>query len=293
MNTNSNTYTVVYTTIVCVLVAAILAFVSQSLKPSQEANEKAETISQILTAAQFGEKSEWQEKGNAAVLDFYKSNIAESIVINAAGEKVSDLNAADAEIYTTSSLKAQNYNIKGGKDLQLPVYKFSNGISVIPVYGAGLWGPVWGYIAFESDLNTIAGAYFDHESETPGLGGKIKDDPSFRAQFKGKSVDFADAKGIFNIVKGGAPAGKANAIDAITGATMTSKGLNEAINVWLEAYKSFLGSNAAKACGHHNCEGQCGKDCADCEGECSGECEGQCEGNCAHECQNNATTTEE
>lgn len=293
MNTNSNTYTVVYTTIVCVLVAAILAFVSQSLKPSQEANEKAETISQILTAAQFGEKSEWQEKGNAAVLDFYKSNIAESIVINAAGEKVSDLNAADAEIYTTSNLKAQNYNIKGGKDLQLPVYKFSNGISVIPVYGAGLWGPVWGYIAFESDLNTIAGAYFDHESETPGLGGKIKDDPSFRAQFKGKSVDFADAKGIFNIVKGGAPEGKANAIDAITGATMTSKGLNEAINVWLEAYKSFLGSNAAKACGHHNCEGQCGKDCADCEGECSGECEGQCEGNCTHECQNNATTTEE
>ena len=293
MNTNSNTYTVVYTTIVCVLVAAILAFVSQSLKPSQEANEKAETISQILTAAQFGEKSEWQAKGNAAVLDFYKSNIAESIVINAAGEKVSDLNAADAEIYTTSSLKAQNYNIKGGKDLQLPVYKFSNGISVIPVYGAGLWGPVWGYIAFESDLNTIAGAYFDHESETPGLGGKIKDDPSFRAQFKGKSVDFADAKGIFNIVKGGAPEGKANAIDAITGATMTSKGLNEAINVWLEAYKSFLSSNAAKACGHHNCEGQCGKDCADCEGECSGECEGQCEGNCTHECQNNATTTEE
>ena len=293
MNTNSNTYTVVYTTIVCVLVAAILAFVSQSLKPSQEANEKAETISQILTAAQFGEKSEWQAKGNAAVLDFYKSNIAESIVINASGEKVSDLNAADAEIYTTSSLKAQNYNIKGGKDLQLPVYKFSNGISVIPVYGAGLWGPVWGYIAFESDLNTIAGAYFDHESETPGLGGKIKDDPSFRAQFKGKSVDFADAKGIFNIVKGGAPEGKANAIDAITGATMTSKGLNEAINVWLEAYKSFLGSNAAKACGHHNCEGQCGKDCADCEGECSGECEGQCEGNCTHECQNNATTTEE
>lgn len=293
MNTNSNTYTVVYTTIVCVLVAAILAFVSQSLKPSQEANEKAETISQILTAAQFGEKSEWQEKGNAAVLDFYKSNIAESIVINAAGEKVSDLNAADAEIYTTSSLKAQNYNIKGGKDLQLPVYKFSNGISVIPVYGAGLWGPVWGYIAFESDLNTIAGAYFDHESETPGLGGKIKDDPSFRAQFKGKSVDFADAKGIFNIVKGGAPEGKANAIDAITGATMTSKGLNEAINVWLEAYKSFLGSNAAKACGHHNCEGQCGNGCADCEGECSGECEGQCEGNCTHECQNNATTTEE
>lgn len=58
MNTNSNVYTVVYTTVICVLVAAILAFVSQSLKPMQEDNEKAETISQILTAGRFGEKEE-------------------------------------------------------------------------------------------------------------------------------------------------------------------------------------------------------------------------------------------
>ena len=64
MNTNSNTYTVIYTTLVCVLVAAILAFVSQSLKPKQEANEKAETISQILTAAGFDGKAHWQEIGN-------------------------------------------------------------------------------------------------------------------------------------------------------------------------------------------------------------------------------------
>lgn len=277
MNTNSNTYTVIYTTIVCVLVAAILAFVSQSLKPKQEANEKAETISQILTAAQFGEKSDWQAKGNAATLDFYKQNAAEAIVINADGQKIGDLSIADATIYTTSELKAQNYNIKGGSELSLPVYKFSNDITVIPVYGAGLWGPVWGYVAFESDLKTIAGAYFDHESETPGLGGKIKDDPSFRAQFGGKSVDFSDAKGIFNIVKGGAPEGKENAIDAITGATMTSKGLNEAINVWLEAYKSYLTSNAAKQC---------------CNGECSGECDGECSGECSGECEEETTTEE-
>ena len=227
MNTNSNVYTVIYTTVVCVLVAALLALVSSSLKPKQDANEKAETISQILTAAQFGEKSEWQAKGNAAVLDFYKQNVAEAVLIDASGNK----------------LKAQNYNIKGGSAAKLPVYIFKNGVSVIPVYGAGLWGPVWGYLALGSDLKTIAGAYFDHESETPGLGGKIKDDPSFRAQFKGKSIDFNDPKAAFSIVKGGAPAGKANAIDAISGATMTSKGLDEAINVWIEAYKSYLTKN--------------------------------------------------
>ena len=243
MNTNSNVYTVIYTTVVCVLVAAILAFVSSSLKPKQDANEKAETISQILTAAQFGEKSEWQAKGNAAVLDFYKQNIAQAILIDAKGAKAGELSTSDATVYGKSELKAQNYNVKDGKDLKVPVYIFKNGISVIPVYGAGLWGPVWGYIALNSDLSTIAGAYFDHESETPGLGGKIKDDPAFRAQFKGKKVDFSDSKAAFSIVKGGAPAGKANAIDAISGATMTSRGLDEAINVWLGAYKAYLTKN--------------------------------------------------
>ena len=225
MNTNSNTYTVVYTTLVVVLVAAVLAFVSQKLGPMQAANEKAETISQILTAAQFGEKEHWQEIGNAATIKFFEENIV----------------GGGSDISSTAELKAFNYKVKDGSidASALPVYRFTNGISVIPVYGAGLWGPVWGYIALEQDCRTIAGAYFDHESETPGLGGKIKDDPSFRAQFKGKSIDYTDAAP-FSIVKGGAPEGKRNAIDAITGATMTSKGLDAAITTWLGAYEKIL-----------------------------------------------------
>ena len=239
MNTNSNTYTVIYTTLVCVLVAAILAFVSQLLKPKQEANEKAETISQILTAAGFDEKAHWQEIGNAATIAFYKENLAEAFVVNTKGETLSTLDKEKAAIYTPSELKVQNRAIKAGADFEVPVYTFTNGVTVVPIYGAGRWGPVWGYLSFDASLDNIEGAYFDHESETPGLGGKIKDDPSFRAQFKGKTVDFADAKA-FAIVKGGAPADKRNAIDAITGATMTSKGLDEAINNWLEAYKGYL-----------------------------------------------------
>ena len=239
MNTNSNVYTVIYTTVICVLVAAVLAFVSQTLKPKQQENEKAETISQILTAAQFGQKEEWQAKGNTAVVNFYKENAAQAILIDLKGQKVGELNTADAQIYTVSDLKAQNYKVKDATDAVLPVYIFKNGVTVFPVYGAGLWGPVWGYVALQRDLKTIAGAYFDHESETPGLGGKIKDDPSFRAQFAGKSIDFSDAQP-FAIVKGGAPAGRQIAIDAITGATMTSKGLDEAINTWLKAYKAYI-----------------------------------------------------
>lgn len=273
MNTNNNVYTVIYTTLVCVLVAAVLAFVSQTLKPKQEANEKAETISQILTAAQFGEKSEWSAKGNTAVLDFYKENIAEAFVINKAGEKVDTLDTQSSEVYNVAKLKAQNYNIKDGSEVELPVYIFKNGATVLPIYGAGLWGPVWGYVALQGDLKTIIGAYFDHESETPGLGGKIKDDPAFRAQFAGKSLDFADAKP-FAIVKGGAPAGKANAIDAITGATMTSNGLDQAINNWLNAYGSYLGGSAEhKCCGHCGEGHECCGECADCQKACEEPCE--------------------
>ncbi len=235
MNTNSNVYTVIYTTIVCVLVAAILAFASQALKPKQDANEKAETISQILKAAQF----DFDASSNDAILAFYKENVAEAILVSETGEKVGELNTSDATIYGTSELKAQNYGVKDGTEYSIPVYIFKNGTSVLPIYGAGLWGPVWGYIAVDETGLNIVGAYFDHASETPGLGEKIKDDPSFRAQFEGKKLDFSDDK-TFSIVKGGAPEGKANAIDAISGATMTSKGLDEAINVWIDAYKNYL-----------------------------------------------------
>lgn len=239
MNTNNNIYTVVYTAVIVIIVSAVLAFASSSLKSKQEANEKAEVISQILTAGKFGEKSEWSAKGNDAILSFYKENVAEAYTVNAAGEKVNDLVIEDAQVATVSDLKAQNYNIRDSKDLEIPVYVFKNGTVVVPIYGAGLWGPVWGYIGFEANRQDMVGAYFDHASETPGLGGKIKDDPAFRAMFEDKAVDFSDATP-FAIVKGGAPADKINAIDAISGATMTSNGVSEAINNWLKAYKGFL-----------------------------------------------------
>jgi Na+-transporting NADH:ubiquinone oxidoreductase subunit C len=226
MNTNNNTYTVIYTTVICVLVAAVLALVSQSLKPRQQANEKAETASQILAAAQFADKAELQKMGNAAIIKLYNDNI----------EK-------DAEVVSVSELKALNYKIKAGETVDIPTYKFKNGVKVIPVYGAGLWGPVWGYIAVDdADGISIVGAYFDHESETPGLGGKIKDDPSFRARFKGEKIGVQNPANPFDIVKGGSPEGnfEDSKVDAISGATMTSKGLDEAMDVWLGAYVKSL-----------------------------------------------------
>ena len=141
MNTNSNTYTVIYSIILVVVVAAVLAFAAMFLKPTQDANVKKDTISQILTAATFADVED------AAVLDTYKAEIEAAILVDINGEKVGDLNIEDCEVYGTSDLKKQI----AAESKALPVYIVKNGITVVPCYGAGLWGPIWGYVGFEGD----------------------------------------------------------------------------------------------------------------------------------------------
>lgn len=88
MNTNGNAYTIIYTTIIVVIVAAALAFASMALKPTQQANIKAETISQMLTAAQFYSKEECSAMGNSKVLEAYSKNVNRAFIINAKGDSV-------------------------------------------------------------------------------------------------------------------------------------------------------------------------------------------------------------
>ena len=253
MNTNSNAYTVLYTTLVVVVVAAVLSFTATKLKPAQSANAKAETLRQMMSAAQVKPTDELYDTKNADILRLYADNIDRAFTVGLDGAENGTLSTEKDNIGLVDNLKPQDKAIKAGGEVTLPVYVFKSGITVVPVFGAGLWGPVWGYIAFQPDGRTIAGAYFDHESETPGLGAKIKDEASFREAFIGEKPDFSSA-GVFGIVKGGAPKdadGKPlidNKIDAITGATMTSKGLEAAINTWLGAYASYFG--AGSCCGH-------------------------------------------
>ena len=282
MNTNSNVYTVVYTTIIVVIAAAILAVAAMALKPKQDANIKAETISQMLTAAGFSSKEDMAKLGNDQILKMYSDNIKTAFLIDAKGDKTGELETAVGDIELQDNLKVENKNIAAGNP-QLPVYVFTKDgaeIIVIPIYGAGLWGPIWGYVAFDANCEKIVGAYFDHESETPGLGAKIKDEAWFREQFKGKSVNYSNPDRSFRIVKGGAPKDDNSAVDAITGATMTCNGLDAALGTWFKAYMPFLQKKAGAA----------GTDDGDCCGDgcCSGE--GECDhqhGDCDHEHNHN------
>lgn len=243
MNTNSNAYTVIYTTLVVVVVAAVLAFTAMKLKPSQSANAKAETLRQMMSAAGIKSTDELYATKNADVLQLYADNIEQAYTIGLDGEQNGTLSTELKNIELVDNLKPQNKAIKENTGVTLPVYVFKSGVAVMPIYGAGLWGPIWGYVAFQPDHYTIAGAYFDHESETPGLGAKIKDEAWFREKFIGKTVEWGDTPA-FRLEKNAEASGAANAVDAITGATMTSKGLNEALNVWFKAYENHFGLGA-------------------------------------------------
>ena len=232
MNTNSNTYTVIYSIILVVVVAAVLAFAAMFLKPTQDANVKKDTIGQILTAATFAGVED------AAILDTYKAEIEAAILVNLEGEKVGDLDIEDCEVYGTSDLKKQI----AAENKALPVYIFKNGVTVVPCYGAGLWGPIWGYVGLEKDLETIKAVRFGHKGETPGLGAKISDEPSFAEAFIGKTVGAGEL--LFEVVKPANRQTENNGVDAISGATITSQALGNTLNQWFGFYKNYFEKNA-------------------------------------------------
>ena len=233
MNTNSNTYTVIYSVILVVVVAAVLAFAAMYLKPTQDANVKKDTIGQILTAATFANVED------AQILDTYKAEIASAILVDAEGNKVGDLDIESCEVYGTSDLKKQIT----AEPKALPVYIFKNGITVVPCYGAGLWGPIWGYVGLEGDLKTIKAVRFGHKGETPGLGAKISDEPSFAEAFVAKTI--GDGEILFEVAKPANRQTENNGVDAISGATITSQALGKTLNMWFGFYSNYFAKTAA------------------------------------------------
>lgn len=235
MNTNSNIYTVIYTTVLVIVVAAILAFAATSLAPKQDANVKVETITKILASVGVATDG----LSNDEIIAKYSSLATDAFYVNADGEVVSHF-ATSGEGLTLASksdLKRQQAAIVKGEALSLPVYVFGD-VTVFPVYGAGLWGPIWGYVALESDLCTVKGAIFDHQGETPGLGAKIAEEP-FYSQFAGKKIFDGENFTSIKVVKGGAN-GDIHGVDAVSGATITSTAVNTSVLTWLSAYMPYI-----------------------------------------------------
>ncbi len=224
MNKNSNSYIVIYATVMVVVVATLLAVAAMALKSRQNANVLNEKKDAILEALSASDRD----------YDAYVTAYA----VDAEGARIDGV-AGDEALQMLFDLKGA---FEAGR---YPVFEAEDGRIVLPVTGSGLWGPIWGYVALEQDMNTVAGAVFGHASETPGLGAEIAT-PKHQALYVGKTLfegsDFVSV----TLRKGGAK-DPAHEVDAITGGTKTSDGVTAMLRTSLGAYVPMLEAKRAAA----------------------------------------------
>ena len=230
MNKNSNIYQILYAAVMVLLVGSVLALIYMALKPKQNENIANDTRKQIMSALHIAAPDDSQVK------ETYEKYIIQDLLVDTDGNIV---DSTDNVAFNVDMKK----NVKLDERL-LPVMKckMDDGSIkyVLPVYGAGLWGPIWGYIAMNDDGDTIFGANFSHEGETPGLGARIADQ-DFQDKFVDKHL-FLDGeyKGVVVLKKGQKSTNGAEQIDALTGATITSLGVSAMLEDCLAPYEAFL-----------------------------------------------------
>lgn len=231
MNTNKNSYIIIYSAVLVIIVAFLLAFIFKALKPMQDVNVALDKKKQILAALNI------RDLGDVESAEKYKQVVKADMVIDANAEVVE----AGEQGGEKAAFKLNSADYKAGR---LAVYDCEvdgQHKYVIPVYGMGLWGPIWGYIALDDDKNTVYGAYFNHDSETAGLGAEIKDSQAWQDQFKGKKIFSADGQEVAIAVKKKSDVkNPASECDAVTGATLTSDGVSLMLQDCFVKYVNYL-----------------------------------------------------
>ena len=227
----SNRYIFIFSTVMVVVVAALLSLAATLLQPAQERNLEIEKKRSMLESIHVP-----ATKTNA--VELYDKYISESFVLNSKSEPVEGVDAFTVVL--------KNEQKKPLEDQYLPVFRATpddgEKIIILPVEGKGLWGPIWGYISLRSDLNTIYGVTFDHKGETPGLGAEINTTP-FESMFSDKKLFEDGAFVSVQVYKGGADPSDIHGVDAISGGTITSKGLEKMLVDCLKKYNDYLLKN--------------------------------------------------
>lgn len=233
-----------YVIIMTSVTALILSLLYTSLNPIFEAN-----------------KAEAKKKAILSCIPDESINLDDMASVQTAYEKVKMVAVTEAgEVYNGEQLEAINEMANGGakkykelaeldlaneekkskKTRLYPVYEYDmNGekIYVVAIRGNGLWDKIWAYVALKSDLNTIAGVYFDHKAETPGLGAEIKDSEPFKAQFKGRKV-FQNGQVALTVLKRKKEGD--HFVGGISGATITSDGVTKMFASGMGYYETYF-----------------------------------------------------
>lgn len=231
----------------CVVCSVVVSTAAVSLKPQQEVNKTRDLKRNILMAAGM------YDAGQSVEAQF--SKVTTKVVDLDTGAYV-DVDPATFDQRKASKDPAQSKKLEGDADVakiqrrenHALVYLVNNEAGelnkvILPVHGYGLWSTLYGFVALESDANTIAGLGFYEHGETPGLGGEV-DNPRWKAIWEGKQA-YRDGDVAISVIKGSVNAEAPNAdwqVDGLSGATLTSKGVNNLVQYWLGAdgFQPFL-----------------------------------------------------
>ncbi|GLB50534.1 NADH:ubiquinone reductase (Na(+)-transporting) subunit C [Neptunitalea lumnitzerae] len=237
MNRDSNAYTFIFAIVMVLIVASALAFTAVSLKPMQDDNIRKEKMQNILFTIGL-DSVEVNGAKEPLTRDLAQENyskyVKEQISLKADGTVDASVDAFKLDL--TSEIK------KPVDEQRFPLFiaeKDGAKFYIIPLRGAGLWDAIWGYISLDDDLNTIKGVVFDHKGETPGLGAEITQ-TWFQQRFHDKAINDEDGNFVgITVMKGGSQ-GNDNAVDAISGATITSRGVENMIKERLDHYLAYF-----------------------------------------------------
>lgn len=216
-----------------VVVALVLSFAALKLQPKQRANAETEMKGAILQSVGLGGEISKVKDKVSYTNKLYTKYIVDAFAVDSKGEKV-----AGADAFALLGALQDEYE-KSAEERVLPVFvsRDDAGVTryIVPLRGSGLWGPIWGYLALEEDWDTISGAVFDHQGETPGLGAEIAT-PAFGAQFEGKTIFKNGNFSSVAVVKNAS----GDAVDAISGGTITSRGVEAMLRENLKGYLPYI-----------------------------------------------------
>ncbi|WP_340203002.1 Na(+)-translocating NADH-quinone reductase subunit C [Ascidiimonas sp. W6] len=236
MNRDSNAYTFIFATIMVIVVASALAFAATGLKERQDDNVRKEKMQNILTTIGV-------ETDRDGAEELYNKYITKAVTVKSDGTIDESVNAfqVDLKKELKKPIAEQNFPLYLA-DVEGTKYY------IVPLRGSGLWDAIWGYVSLKNDLNTIKGTVFDHKGETPGLGAEITQ-AWFEKRFEEEKI--YDENGDFigvSVVKGysGGNNKEDNAVDAISGATITGDGVSDMIKERLEHYLPYLENQKSK-----------------------------------------------
>lgn len=246
LDKDSTGFTFGFAFVLVVVVATILSVAALGLKPKQQENQKQEKMVNILGS--IGVESTMEQSSE----QFY-SFVKKRISLDYEGNVIAEVEGTIASLSDgQEAFEKDAFNVDVKKEFRgiaaekrtYPLYKCEKDgktFYVVPMVGKGLWGPIWGFVALQDDMNTVFGATFDHKTETPGLGAEIASYDIFQKQFEGKTImedgDYVSIK----VVKGSA-GNNPHKVDGITGGTITSTGVSEMINRTLETYVQYFNS---------------------------------------------------